>query len=628
MARYYKPEYVPLQDLTPKYPVEAYYNLINQVAQNRANAETAAAKLKEDMYGIKYMDQGAHDYAVGNAEKLISESLNMDFPTQSTMANAVGRASQYIQPFKQLSELQVEKAKQAEMLRIQNPDILINDPANMKIFNPQNKTWANANSIVLDAINPDVIKKMVDESEAGFLTSTRERAVKSDVPFYHKILSITGLDDKEKALHYGDAGDRIATLRDMINKEIPNIQRFFGDDPEKAKAYLNNLVRNVTGKYAYKEDAKYLENKAAWYKWQKAQETPPPSSIPAFLPTSGQPIKSDISAAYLLDDLTGAKRGTTKSLPSVSFNEDGSMKNITAKGKSKAKVVVSSNGQATTIIENEDFDKNAYLYHRRIGMIRDHNPSMKKWTDKQINDWLLKQGEALGSSYYNNSGLSLGDDIVPLGGNAFVDDDGKIKDGAPDIKVRNSKTGKWELVPLEKLSTTLGFDEENQNDFIKDLSGLSSKDFEFYDGEVMNTGLLKDAKGNIVHVKYKPFNLKTSAVLETALKVNEALTTAGTHKIVLNGLVMDVNNEPKIGDDLNMKSYVSVSNVGRAYQPKNKQEAEYIQQFYDMLMQANYRGDIAGFLREASYESAVNHGVNEKVFNIKRNPNNKTTIEQ
>ena len=144
----------------------------------------------------------------------------------------------------------------------------------------------------------------------------------------------------------------------------------------------------------------------------------------------------------------------------------------------------------------------------------------------------------------------------------------------------------------------------------------------------MNTGLLKDAKGNIVHVKYKPFNLKTSAVLEPALRVHEALTTSGTHKIVLNGLVMDVNNEPKIGNDLNMQSYVSVSNVGLAYQPRNKQEAEYIQQFYDMLMQANYEGNIAGFLTEASYESAINHGVNEKVFNIKRNPNNKTTIEQ
>ena len=51
MARYYKPEYVPLQDLTPKMPVEAYYNLMNQVAQNRASAEVAATKYKEDIYG-------------------------------------------------------------------------------------------------------------------------------------------------------------------------------------------------------------------------------------------------------------------------------------------------------------------------------------------------------------------------------------------------------------------------------------------------------------------------------------------------------------------------------------------------------------------------------------------------
>ena len=627
MARYYKPNYMPLQDLTPKVPVEAYYNLMNQVAQNRANAETAAAKVKEDMYGIKYMDNAAHDYAIGNAEKLISESLNADFPTQATMANTLGRASQYIQPFKQLSELQVDKAKQAELLKIQNPDILINDPANMKIFNPQSKSWANPKDIKLDAINPDVMRKMIDESEAGFLTSTREKAVKSDISFYHKILSITGKDDKEKALHYGDNGDRIGAIRDMINKEVPNIQRFFNNDPKQAEAYLNNLVRNVVGKYAYKEDTKYLENKAAWYKWQKAQETPPPSSIPAFLPTSGQPVKSDISAAYLLDDLTGAKRGTTKSLPTVAFNADGSMKNISTRGTKDFKYTSTPGGLVGTTTNNE-FNKDAFLYHKRLGQIRNSNPSMAKWTDKQINDWLLKQGETLGSSYYNNSGLSLGDDIVPLGGNAFVDDAGNIKDGSPDIKVRNSKTGQWELVPLEDLAKTLGFDEENQNNFIKDLSGLSSKDFEFYDGEVMNTGLLKDAKGNIVHVKYKPFNLKTSAVLEPALKVHEALTTSGTHKIVLNGLVMDVNNKPKVGNDLNMQSYVSVSNVDLAYKPRNKQEAEYIQQFYDMLMQANYEGNIAGFLTEASYESAVNHGVSEKVFNIKRNPNNKTTIEQ
>ena len=627
MARYYKPNYMPLQDLTPKVPVEAYYNLMNQVAQNRANAETAAAKVKEDMYGIKYMDNVAHDYAVGNAEKLISESLNADFPTQATMANTLGRASQYIQPFKQLSELQVDKARQAELLKIQNPDILINDPANMKIFNPQSKSWANPKDIKLDAINPDVMRKIVDASEAGFLTSTREKAVKSDISFYHKILSITGKDDEEKVLHYGDNGDRIGAIRDMINKEVPNIQRFFNNDPKQAEAYLNNLVRNVVGKYAYKEDTKYLENKAAWYKWQKAQETPPPSSIPAFLPTSGQPIKSDISAAYLLDDLTGAKRGTTKSLPTVAFNADGSMKNISTKGTVEFRQVRTPYGTTGVTTKNE-FNKDSFLYHKRLGQIRDRNPSMAKWTDKQINDWLLKQGETLGSSYYNNSGLSLGDDIVPLGGNAFVDDNGNIKDGSPDIKVRNSKTGQWELVPLEDLAKTLGYDEENQNDFIKDLSGLSSKDFEFYDGEVMNTGVLKDAKGNIAHVKYKPFNLKTSAVLEPALRVHEALTTSGTHKIVLNGLVMDVNNEPKVGNDLNMQSYVSVSNVDRAYQPRNKQEAEYIQQFYDMLMQANYEGNIAGFLTEASYESAVNHGVNEKVFNIKRNPNNKTTIEQ
>ena len=627
MARYYKPNYMPLQDLTPKVPVEAYYNLMNQVAQNRANAETAAAKVKEDMYGIKYMDNVAHDYAVGNAEKLILESLNADFPTQATMANTLGRASQYIQPFKQLSELQVDKARQAELLKIQNPDILINDPANMKIFNPQSKSWANPKDIKLDAINPDVMRKIVDASEAGFLTSTREKAVKSDISFYHKILSITGKDDEEKVLHYGDNGDRIGAIRDMINKEVPNIQRFFNNDPKQAEAYLNNLVRNVVGKYAYKEDTKYLENKAAWYKWQKAQETPPPSSIPAFLPTSGQPIKSDISAAYLLDDLTGAKRGTTKSLPTVAFNADGSMKNISTRGTKDFSYTSTPGGLVGTTTYNE-FNKDAFLYHKRLWQIKNRNPSMAKWTDKQVNDWLLKQGETLGSSYYNNSGLSLGDDIVPLGGNAFVDDDGNIKDGAPDIKVRNSKTGKWELVPLENLAETLGYDEENQNDFIKDLSGLSSKDFEFYDGEVMNTGVLKDAKGNIAHVKYKPFNLKTSAVLEPALRVHEALTTSGTHKIVLNGLVMDVNNEPKVGNDLNMQSYVSVSNVDLAYQPRNKQEAEYIQQFYDMLMQANYEGNIAGFLTEASYESAVNHGVNEKVFNIKRNPNNKTTIEQ
>lgn len=625
MARYYKPEYVPLQDLTPKMPVEAYYNLMNQVAQNRANAETAAAKVKEDMYGIKYMDNAAHDYAVGNAEKLISESLNADFPTQATMANTLGRASQYIQPFKQLSELQVDKAKQAELLKIQNPDILINDPANMKIFNPQSKSWANPKDIKLDAINPDVMKKIVDESEAGFLTSTREQAVKSDVPFYHKILSITGKDDKEKVLHYGDNGDRIGAIRDMINKEVPNIQRFFNNDPKQAEAYLNNLVRNVVGKYAYKEDTKYLENKAAWYKWQKAQEAPP--SIPSFLLTSGEPIKADISAAYLLDDLTGAKRGTTKSLPTVAFNADGSMKNTSTRGTKDFKYTSTSVGLVGTTTNNE-FNKDIFLYQQRLGQIRDNNPSMAKWTDKQINDWLLKQGEILGSSYYNNIGISLGDDIVPLGGNPFVDDMGNIKGGAPDIRIRDKKTGKWDLIPLSELAEKLGYDSDNQANFIKELSGLSSKDFALDNGEVTNRGLLKDAKGNIVHVKYKPFNLKTSAVLEPALEVNKALTTPGTHKIVLNGLVMNVNNEARVGSDGNMESYISISDVGMAYKPRNNQEAKYIQQFYNMLMKANYSGDVSGLLRETAYTSAVNHGVNERVFNVNRNPNNKTTIEQ
>lgn len=579
MARYYKPEYVPLQDLTPKMPVEAYYNLMNQVAQNRASAEVAATKYKEDIYGIKYFDENAHKYAVGNAEELLNNTLKQDFPTPSTMANAIGRAAERIQPFKHLSEIQVEKARQADAYKLQHGIYAItSDPTSYELYDKNTNTWMRPEDIKLTTINEKDIYDLFSDSYGSNLLNSTEKLVRSDIRYMHKIEKIKGFSKEEKdaLLKPGtDQAKKLAT--DMLNSnpELRNsLHNVYKDDREVSNALQNiNYRAAFQDKYNQTKDIQYLNDEWSLYQAKKRAETPPPPKDRLFYTTPGEPDKNEINKslgtfiAGLAGDknvldwseaITGTHSWNTTSSGGISFNKDGNLAAVRYR-KPTTPQERSRYGDKVPITDDNYAKRVKQLYTIKSSLDPESLKLLSKGTNKasDISDRdiiaFITAAAQNTPDFYQLSNENLSDLYEGNNFNPFSTPDGKFKNATEaNLHYRDSE-GKWQPVNYEQLAKETGWDDSdvaNSNNNLKDqLKNSSSKTFNYRGGEPTFTGSITTPDGKSVDIKFSPSKEVAKYSKPYATVQNSLVTPGKGYNVNMQGMSITYDVAPSLTYD-------------------------------------------------------------------------------
>lgn len=562
MARYYKPEYVPLQNLTPKMPVEAYYNLMNQVAQNRASAEVAATKYKEDIYGIKYFDENAHKYAVGNAEELLNNTLNQDFPTPSTMANAIGRAAERIQPFKHLSEIQVEKARQADAYKLQHGIYAItSDPTSYELYDSKTNKWMRPEDIKLTTINEKDIYDLFSDSYGSNLLNSTEKLVHSDIRFMHKIEKIKGLSKEEKDVLLKPGTAQAKQLAyDMLksNPELYNSLYNVYKNGEAVSEALQNINYRAAfqDKYNQTKDIQYLNDDWSLYQAKKRAETPPPTKDRLFYTTPGEPDKNEInkSLGTFIAGLAGDKN-VLDWTSGLTFNKDG---NLVATGriwKSDKPTVGDTYKERTTDYKN----RVRQLYAIKSSLDRESLKLLSKGTnkasdisDRDIIAFITAAAENT-PDFYQLSNENLSDLYEGNNFNPFSTPDGNFKNSTEaNLHYRDSE-GKWQPVNYEQLAKETGWDKSdvaNSKDNLKDqLRNSSSKTLNYKGGETTFTGSIVTPDGKSVDIKFSPSKEVIKYSKPYATVQNSLVTPGKGYNVNMQGMSITYDVAPSLTYD-------------------------------------------------------------------------------
>ena len=562
MARYYKPEYVPLRDLTPKMPVEAYYNLMNQVAQNRASAEVAATKYKEDIYGIKYFDENAHKYAVGNAEELLNNTLNQDFPTPSTMANAIGRAAERIQPFKHLSEIQVEKARQADAYKLQHGIYAItSDPTSYELYDKDTNKWMRPEDIKLTTINEKDIYDLFSDSYGSNLLNSTEKLVHSDIRFMHKIEKIKGLSKEEKdvLLKPGTAqAEKLAYDMLISNPELhKSLFNVYKDEGAVSEALQNiNYRAAFQDKYNQTKDIQYLNDEWSLYQAKKRAETPPPPKDRLFYTTPGEPDKNEInkSLGTFIAGLAGDKNvlDWTKGL---SFNKDG---NLVATGriwKSDKPGVGDTYKERTTDYKNRVRQLYAIKSSLDPASLKLLSKGTNKASDISDRDIIAFIAAAAQNTpdFYQLSNENLSDLYEGNNFNPFSTPDGNFKNATEaNLHYRDSE-GKWQPVNYEQLAEETGWDKSdvaNSKNNLKDqLRNSSSKTLNYKGGEPTLTGSIVTPDGKSVDIKFSPSKEVIKYSKPYATVQNSLVTPGKGYNVNMQGMSITYDVAPSLTYD-------------------------------------------------------------------------------
>ena len=562
MARYYKPEYVPLQDLTPKMPVEAYYNLMNQVAQNRASAEVAATKYKEDIYGIKYFDENAHKYAVGNAEELLNNTLNQDFPTPSTMANAIGRAAERIQPFKHLSEIQVEKARQADAYKLQHGIYAItSDPTSYELYDKNTNKWMRPEDIKLTTINEKDIYDLFSDSYGSNLLNSTEKLVHSDIRYMHKIEKIKGFSKEEKdiLLKPGTAqAEKLAT--DMLNSnpELRNsLHNVYKDDREVSNALQAiNYRAAFQDKYNQTKDIQYLNDEWSLYQAKKRAETPPPPKDRLFYTTPGEPDKNEInqSLGTFIAGLAGDKN-VLDWTSGLTFNKDG---NLVATGKiwkSDKPTVRDTYKEKTTDYKNrvrQLYTIKSSLDPESLKLLSKGTNKASDISDRDIIAFITAAAENT-PDFYQLSNENLSDLYEGNNFNSFSTPDGNFKNSTEaNLHYRDSE-GKWQPVNYEQLAKETGWDKSdvaNSKNNLKDqLRNSSSKTLNYKGGEPTFTGSIVTPDGKSVDIKFSPSKEVIKYSKPYATVQNSLVTPGKGYNVNMQGMSITYDVAPSLTYD-------------------------------------------------------------------------------
>ena len=563
MARYYKPEYVPLQDLTPKMPVEAYYNLMNQVAQNRASAEVAATKYKEDIYGIKYFDENAHKYAVGNAEELLNNTLNQDFPTPSTMANAIGKAAERIQPFKHLSEIQVEKARQADAYKLQHGIYAItSDPTSYELYDKNTNKWMRPEDIKLTTINEKDIYDLFSDSYGSNLLNSTEKLVRSDIRFMHKIEKIKGLskEEKDELLRPGTKiAQKLAYDMLISNPELhKSLSNVYNNDEEAVSNALQNINYRAAfqDKYNQTKDIQYLNDDWSLYQAKKRAETPPPPKDRLFYTTPGEPDKNEInkSLGTFIAGLAGDKNvlDWTKGL---SFNKDG---NLVATGriwKSDKPLVGDTYKEKTTDYKNrvrQLYAIKSSLDPESLKLLSKGTNKVSDISDRDIIAFITAAAENT-PDFYQLSNENLSDLYEGNNFNPFSTPDGKFKNATEaNLHYRDSE-GKWQPVNYEQLAEETGWDDSdvaNSNNNLKDqLRNSSSKTLNYKGGESTFTGSIVTPDGKSVDIKFSPSKEVIKYSKPYATVQNSLVTPGKGYNVNMQGMSITYDVAPSLTYD-------------------------------------------------------------------------------
>ena len=562
MARYYKPEYVPLRDLTPKMPVEAYYNLMNQVAQNRASAEVAATKYKEDIYGIKYFDENAHKYAVGNAEELLNNTLNQDFPTPSTMANAIGRAAERIQPFKHLSEIQVEKARQADAYKLQHGIYAItSDPTSYELYDKDTNKWMRPEDIKLTTINEKDIYDLFSDSYGSNLLNSTEKLVHSDIRFMHKIEKIKGLSKEEKdvLLKPGTAqAEKLAYDMLISNPELhKSLFNVYKDEGAVSEALQNiNYRAAFQDKYNQTKDIQYLNDEWSLYQAKKRAETPPPPKDRLFYTTPGEPDKNEInkSLGTFIAGLAGDKN-VLDWTSGLTFNKDG---NLVATGriwKNDKPTVRDTYKERTTDYKNRVRQLYAIKSSLDPASLKLLSKGTNKASDISDRDIIAFIAAAAQNTpdFYQLSNENLSDLYEGNNFNPFSTPDGNFKNATEaNLHYRDSE-GKWQPVNYEQLAEETGWDKSdvaNSKNNLKDqLRNSSSKTLNYKGGEPTFTGSIVTPDGKSVDIKFSPSKEVIKYSKPYATVQNSLVTPGKGYNVNMQGMSITYDVAPSLTYD-------------------------------------------------------------------------------
>ena len=562
MARYYKPEYVPLRDLTPKMPVEAYYNLMNQVAQNRASAEVAATKYKEDIYGIKYFDENAHKYAVGNAEELLNNTLNQDFPTPSTMANAIGRAAERIQPFKHLSEIQVEKARQADAYKLQHGIYAItSDPTSYELYDNKSNKWMRPEDIKLTTINEKDIYDLFSDSYGSNLLNSTEKLVHSDIRFMHKIEKIKGLSKEEKdvLLKPGTAqAEKLAYDMLISNPELhKSLFNVYKDEGAVSKALQNiNYRAAFQDKYNQTKDIQYLNDDWSLYQAKKRAETPPPPKDRLFYTTPGEPDKNEInkSLGTFIAGLAGDKN-VLDWTSGLTFNKDG---NLVATGriwKNDKPTVRDTYKERTTDYKNrvrQLYAIKSSLDPASLKLLSKGTNKASDISDRDIIAFITAAAQNT-PDFYQLSNENLSDLYEGNNFNPFSTPDGNFKNATEaNLHYRDSE-GKWQPVNYEQLAEETGWDKSdvaNSKNNLKDqLRNSSSKTLNYKGGEPTFTGSIVTPDGKSVDIKFSPSKEVIKYSKPYATVQNSLVTPGKGYNVNMQGMSITYDVAPSLTYD-------------------------------------------------------------------------------
>lgn len=264
MARYYNAPKNDIVDLTPKVPIEFYSKIMEQAQQNLNQANATGAAFMTDLYGIEHIDEAARNKAIAMGQEPIAQALDRDFVTPATIASAVSKASQLVNPWRNLNTKQVKEAKREQELRDKwGSNYIGNSVLSQKLYNPETGSWIKPEDIQLIAGNREDLVQALARDNAGRADLKREiegnwRTILGGKAFEKKNTRVTGLTEAERVAEFVDNQN----MAKQYLAQMPEFAKAIAASGIDPVDYMTKEINQWSKQLVKGEDydSKYLDN--------------------------------------------------------------------------------------------------------------------------------------------------------------------------------------------------------------------------------------------------------------------------------------------------------------------------------------------------------------------------------
>jgi len=236
-----------------------YQNLLSSAEQNLNQSTAIKAAAIDRLYDIPFSSKEDSDAVVGRAQEILKNVTESAFPTPSTVTNAVMQANAEIMPGVQAAKAKAQAADMYDKMRIQyGPNAWMGtDPRSIAIMQSQGK-YTDPSVYKATGIDASEIDKAFLASQLSELTKSFDRKAKSDLPGYHKIEKVTGMDDDKRLAKYGTDSPEAIAMAQSLYRTMPQLKEL-GNEEDVVKRIVERNYQ-TTGAYKQSVDSQYMRD--------------------------------------------------------------------------------------------------------------------------------------------------------------------------------------------------------------------------------------------------------------------------------------------------------------------------------------------------------------------------------